>query len=90
MSQPKANTKERIRAHIELTTNEEIAKFMAVMANLEDTYSLEDFEGVQRANAKSTLGVMYATADYGAQLYLVNDTNDGVFPAALDAFRVHS
>ena len=86
----KVTYRERIRAHIELTTNDDISKFMAVMAGLEDAYSIEDFEGVQRANAKSTLGVMYAASDYGSQLYLVNDTNDGQFPAALDCFRVQA
>ena len=76
-----------IRAHIQLMTNEDIGKFMTEIALLEDTYSIEDFNGVQRANAKSTLGVMYAACDYGDQLYLVNETNDGHFPACFDTFR---
>ena len=79
--------KPHIRAHIRLTTNEDIAKFMAAISNLDDTYSIEDFEGFQRANAKSTLGVMYATCDFGNQLYLVNETNDGHFPSVFDSFR---
>lgn len=79
--------KPHIRAHIRLMTNEDIAKFMAAISNLDDTYSIEDFDGIQRANAKSTLGVMYATCDFGNQLYLVNETNDGHFPSVFDSFR---
>ena len=79
--------KPHIRAHIRLMTNEDIAKFMAAISNLDDTYSIEDFDGIQRANAKSTLGVMYATCDFGNQLYLVNETNDGYFPSVFDSFR---
>lgn len=77
-----------IRAHIRLTTQEEIGRFMACLANLEDSYSIEDFDGAQKANAKSTLGVMYASCDYGDQMYLVNVTRDGYFPSAIDEFRV--
>lgn len=79
--------KPHIRAHIRLMTNEDIAKFMAAISNLDDTYSIEDVDGIQRANAKSTLGVMYATCDFGNQLYLVNETNDGHFPSVFDSFR---
>lgn len=77
-----------VRAHIRLTTQEEITKFMASLSALEDSFSIEDFDGVQKANAKSTLGVMYASCDYGEQMYLVNLTNDGYCPAAIDRFRV--
>lgn len=77
-----------VRAHIRLTTQEEITKFMASLSALEDSFSIEDFDGIQKANAKSTLGVMYASCDYGEQMYLVNLTNDGYFPSVIDQFRV--
>ena len=77
-----------VRAHIRLNTQDEITKFMVSLVDLEDSFSIEDFDGIQKANAKSTLGVMYASCDYGEQMYLVNLTNDGYFPAAIDRFRV--
>ena len=44
--------------------------------------------GVYRANARSLLGVMYAMTDFNDEMYLVNETEDGEFPFAVDKYRV--
>ena len=53
----------------------------------EDSFLIVDFNGRQRADAKSLLGVMYAVAEFNDQLYLVNETNDGSFPSFIDEYR---
>ena len=53
----------------------------------EDSFLIVDFNGRQRADAKSLLGVMYAVAEFNDQLYLVNETNNGSFPSFIDEYR---
>lgn len=57
------------------------------MKTEEDSFLIVDFNGRQRADAKSLLGVMYAVAEFNDQLYLVNETNDGSFPSFIDEYR---
>ena len=77
------------RAHIRLNTTREASEFVAQMNTdgTADKYIIEDFEGNQRANARSLLGVIYALSDFNDELYLVNTTRDGVFPFFVDAYR---
>lgn len=77
------------RAHIRLSTTAEASSFVAQMNadGTTDKYIVEDFNGTQRANARSLLGVIYALSDYNDQMFLVNVTNDSVFPAFIDAYR---
>ena len=77
------------RAHIRLSTTREASEFVAQMNadGTADKYIIEDFEGNQRANARSLLGVIYALSDFNDELYLVNTTRDGVFPFFVDAYR---
>jgi len=78
----------RVRAQIQLDTQSKIMDFINIMTHQTDTFMVEDERGHARANASSMLGVIYASGDYGDQMYLVNETNDGVFPNELDKFRV--
>lgn len=77
-----------VRAQINVTTQTEILKLIANLSNLDDTFTVENFNGSIRVNARSIMGMLYITAECGDQLYLVNNTHDGVFPALLDELRV--
>lgn len=76
------------RTHICLDTQQKILDFMSIMTKQTDTFMLENYNGKQRANASSMLGVLYASGDYGDEMYLVNETNDGFFPNELETFRI--
>lgn len=77
-----------VRAQINVTTQTEILKLISNLSNLNDTFTVENFNGSIRVNARSIMGMLYITAECGDQLYLVNNTHDGVFPALLDELRV--
>lgn len=77
-----------VRAQINVTTQTEILKLISNLSNLDDTFTVENFNGSIRVNARSIMGMLYITAECGDQLYLVNNTHDGVFPALLDELRV--
>ncbi len=76
------------RAHIRLTSQAEVIEFIQALSKFDDSFSIENRSGVHRVNAKSVIGVMYTMFDFPEEMYLVNDTRDGVIPAALDAFRM--
>lgn len=78
------------RAHIRLHTEVEIQRFINALAasGCDDAFSIEDDKGHHRSNARSFLGVLYASSEFCDHMYLINDTNDGVFPYCIDEFRV--
>ena len=78
------------RTHIRLNTTEDASCFVAQLNTdgTTDKYSIEDFNGIHRANARSLLGVIYAMSDYHDEMYLVNETQNGVYPSFVDTFRV--
>jgi hypothetical protein len=77
------------RAHIRLNTTLEVSEFIAKINTdgTTDKYIIEDFNSDRRANARSLIGVMYAMSDFNDEMYLVNVTRTGVFPAFIDAYR---
>ena len=77
------------RTHIRLNTTEDASHFVAQLNTdgTVDKYFIEDFNGVHRANARSLLGVIYAMSDYHDEMYLVNETQNGVYPSFVDSFR---
>ena len=79
----------RIRAHIQLNGPTQVAEFVSkVNAHSTDRqFFIENEDGKIRADARSLLGVIYASADFGDTMYLVNDINDGEFPAFIDTYR---
>lgn len=77
----------RARAHIRLNTQAEVMTFVMALSKFEDHFSIENGKGNHRVNAKSVIGVMYTMMDFPNELYLVNDTNDGVIPGFVDAYR---
>ena len=80
----------RTRTHIRLNTTEEVSRFVSQLNTdgTTDKYSIEDFKGIHRANGRSLLGVIYAMSDFHDEMYLVNETQNGVYPSFVDAFRV--
>ena len=77
-----------IRAHIRLTSQAEVMEFIQGLSRLEDAFSIESRSGMHRVNAKSVIGVMYTMFDFPDEMYLVNDTHDGLIPSFVDQFRM--
>ena len=78
------------RAHIRLTTMQDIKNFVEIL-NADgsvDHYTIENANGTLRINARSIEGVIYAAVDYNDETYLVNETNDGVYPSGIDNYRI--
>ena len=70
-----------VRARLQIVTQNEAVEFINALCDG------KTFASTQRVNARSILGVLYATAEFKDEIYLVNLDNDGVFPAAIDKFR---
>lgn len=77
-----------IRAHINLEKTSDINDFILLLSEDKDKYMLENEDGSYHVNAKSLLGVIYASAEFGEGIYLVNKTHDGHYPFGMDKFRV--
>ena len=78
-----------IRARIRLDTTKDVNNFVIKM-NSDGTinhYVVENLDGSHRVNARSYLGMIYASAEFGDYLYLINETEDGYFPAFINEFR---
>jgi hypothetical protein len=78
------------RAHIRLNTMDEIKTFIDQFNRIGgiDKFMVEDFEGKQRVNARSLVGMIYAMTDFNDNMFIVNETTDGVFPNFIDAYRI--
>ena len=76
------------RAHIRLNNQAEVISFIQELSKCPDKYSIENKEGEHRVNAKSVIGVMYTMLDFPDDMYLVNDTTDGLIPAFVDTYRL--
>lgn len=77
------------RAHIRLMTTAQASAFVASLNTdgTADKYVVENFDSTYSVNARSLLGVVYALSDYNDNMFLVNETRDGVFPSFIDAYR---
>ncbi len=78
----------RIRAQIRLDTQQKILDFTNYLNNETGRYSVEDVSGERRVDARSLLGLIYASGDFGDEMYLVNETNNGCFPNFVNNYRV--
>ena len=76
------------RAHIRLSSQAEVMAFVQGLSKLEDSFSIENRTAKHRVNAKSVIGVMYTMFDFADEMYLVNDTRDGMIPAFVDQYRM--
>ena len=79
-----------IRAHIRLDTPQEASEFVQLMNSDGSTtkYTITDASGKYRVSARSLIGVIYAMTDFNDEMYLINETEDGVFPHMFDKYRV--
>ena len=78
----------RIRAQIRLDTQQKILDFTNYLNNEVGRYSVEDVSGERRVDARSLLGLIYASGDFGDEMYLVNETDNGYFPNFINNYRV--
>jgi phosphotransferase system HPr-like phosphotransfer protein len=76
------------RAHIRLSTQAEAMDMVSVLSKYSDKFFIENKDASSRVNAKSIIGTMYFMFDLNDEMYLVNDTHDGLIPSALDRYRV--
>ena len=79
-----------IRAHIRLSSMEEVGAFVKAMMTstpAESRYRVETADGSRAVNARSYVGMIYMSAEHSGEMYLVNETDNGVFPVELDQFR---
>ena len=79
-----------VRAHIHFNTTAEAADFVKEL-NSDGTankYTLENFNGTSRVNARSLLGVIYAMTEHDDNIFIVNNTIDGYFPSFVDKYRM--
>ena len=70
-----------------LATSEAVRAFMNVMGSASEDYVLEDEKGKVRVDAKSMLGVMYATSESGPLFFLRNIAGNDTYPIGVDQFR---
>lgn len=78
-----------VRAHIRINTTQEATEFVRQINSdgSINKYIITDNAGTYRANARSMLGVIYAMTDFADEMYLVNETEDGMFPSTIDKYR---
>jgi len=76
------------RCKIRLETNKEVTSFVSQLNSdgSIDKYIVEDEEGRHRVNARSYLGMIYASAEFAGNMFLVNETEDGKFPSFTYSF----
>lgn len=75
------------RAHIRLNNQNDVMGLVQALYPHKDDFSIENFNGDRRINAKSVIGVMYASLDFNDEMFLVNDAG-GVIPSSVDVYRV--
>ena len=79
-----------LRAKLELTTNRRVAEFVQRINSDGSTskWMLENFEGDCRVDARSFLGVLYASTEWGGEIYFVNASDENAeLPGFIDDFR---
>ena len=79
-------SKERVRAHIRIMGPAQAAEFVSKVNS--DGSTNKYFVGKVRADARSLLGVIYASAEFRDSMYFVNDSDDGKLPSFIDSYRV--
>jgi len=70
------------RTKIRLETNKEVTAFVQKLNSdgSIDKFIVEDAEGRHRVSARSYLGMLYASAEFADNMFIVNETEDGKFP----------
>ena len=78
------------RAHIRLNGTRDANDFVKMINSngTTDKYTIEDFYGKQRVNARSLIGVIYALTEFNDEMYLLNESSDKELPSFIDKYRV--
>ncbi len=78
-----------MRAKIRIDTVSDVSNFVREINSdgSINKYIVENEKGTHRVNARSYLGMIYASAEFGDGMYLVNETEDGHFPAFINKWR---
>lgn len=77
------------RAKLLLETNKDVVDFVSKINSDGTTtkWMLENLTGDHRVSARSFLGALYASTEWGGEIFLVNETEDGNFPAFVNEFK---
>ena len=77
------------RAHIRFNNTDEATNFVARLNREFPTgrYTIENFDGTSRINARSIFGVIYAMTEHDDQMFFVNEVNDDI-PFFVDEYRI--
>lgn len=78
------------RAHIRVNTSNDVINFVKILNGdgTADKYVLENEDGTLRTEARSFLGALYFSTEHNDDTYLVNETEDGVYPSEINNFRI--
>ena len=80
------------RAQISLETSKDVSQFVQEINSdgSSTKWMLENFDGTYRVNARSLLGVMYASVEWNGEIYLYDASNDQDydFPSFIDKYRI--
>lgn len=83
LSELDAQSTSRKRMPFTLKDTSDLKAFMHELEQQPDEYIVENATGTMKVNGKSSIGMMYAFYEEGGMghnYFLVNNTNDGVFP----------
>lgn len=78
------------RAKLALDTGKIVAEFVRDINSdgSVDKWMVENFDGTLRVNARSLLGMMYASAEWNGEIYLFNASDEtAVAPNFIDKYR---
>ena len=83
-------TQAHSRAKVCLDRPEDAEKFVKLLNSdgTTDKYILENFDGTLKVDARSMLGVIYASVEWAGETYLVNVTRDSVYPSGITEFYI--
>ena len=79
------------RCKIRLETAKEVEEFVSRL-NTDgtiDKYFVEDFDCQRRVDARSYLGMIYASSEFAGETYLVNSTEDGKYPKWITDYMIY-
>ncbi len=60
--------------------------FIQALCKFEDAFSIESRSGEKRVNAKSVIAVLYTISGFPEEIYLVNDTHEGLIPPFVNQY----